>query len=152
MDLRHRSLVRTLLLSASILAACLVAAPAIAQAVYVDGFVTLSSDGNCMFVRQHDGSTLTVVGRWYGLTANDWVKFEGRPVADRFCGGQAGVEIVGVQSIWSDEAHRTFYYSHDRDGAYERWLEIKRHREWERDRERERRLHYEPAPPPPPQH
>ena len=48
------------------------------------------------------------------------------------------------------EAHRTFYYSHDRDGAYERWLEMKRHRE--RDRERERRLHYEPAPPPPPQH
>jgi hypothetical protein len=146
MELTHRSLARTLLLSALILAACLVAAPAVAQPLYVDGVVSLSSDGNCMFVRQHDGSVVTVVGRWYGLLPNDWVKFEGRAVPDRFCGRSTGVEIVGIDSIWSDEGHRTFYYSHDRDGEYQRWLELKRHQQWERDRERERRMHYEPPP------
>ena len=147
----HRSLARTVLLSASILAACLVATPAVAQPISVDGVVSLSADGNCMFVRQHDGTVLTVVGRWYGLTANDWVHFDGRPVADRFCGSPGGVEIVAVRSIWSDEAHRNFYYSADRDGEYQRWLEAKRHQQWERDREREIRLHHEPPPPPPPQ-
>jgi hypothetical protein len=149
MEFTHRCLARTLVLAALVLAAGLVAVPAVAQPTYVDGFVTLSPDGNCMFVKEHDGRVLTVVGRWYGLTAHDYVRFEGRLVPDRFCGGPAGVEIVGIQSIWSDEAHRTFYYSHDRDGEYQHWLEMKRHREWERDRERERRLHYEPAPPPP---
>jgi hypothetical protein len=146
MELTHRSLARTLLLAALVLGAGLVAAPAVAQPTYVDGFVSLSPDGNCMFLRQHDGSTLTVVGRWYGLMANDHVRFEGRLVPDRFCGGAQGVEIASVQSLWSDEGHRNFYYNSDRDGEYRRWLEMKRHREWERDREREHRLHYEPPP------
>jgi hypothetical protein len=145
MELTPRSLVR-ILLAALIAAAGLAAAPAFAQPTYVEGVVSLSPDGNCMSVRQHDGTVLTVVGRWYGLTANDYVRFEGRPVADRFCGGPAGVEVVAIRSIWSDEGHRTFYYNPDRDGEYQRWLEIKRHREWERDRERERRLHHEPPP------
>jgi hypothetical protein len=89
---------------------------------HVDGYISVSPDGRCMALRQHDGSLLTLDGRRRGLLNNDHVRMEGRMVADNRCGGQGGFDISLVQTIWADDRHKSTYYDQLRDGTFDNWL------------------------------
>jgi hypothetical protein len=129
MDLRSRSLVRRALLVSTLAAAACLALPAAALAqrgdtslAHVDGYVTVSPDGRCKVLKQHDGSLFSLFGHRRGLIANDHVRLEGRIVPDNRCGGQSGFEVTGVQAIWADDNHRSTYYDHLKDGTFGQWV------------------------------
>jgi hypothetical protein len=128
MELRSRALVlRTLLLSTLVAAACLALPAALAQradtsVAHVDGYVTVSPDGRCMVLKQHDGSLFSLFGHRRGLTANDHVRLEGRIVAESRCGAQSGFEVTSVQAVWADDNHRSTYYDHLKDGTFGQWV------------------------------
>jgi hypothetical protein len=129
MDLRSRSIVlRALLVSTLIAAACLaLTGAALAQrgdtsVAHVDGYVTVSPDGRCMILKQHDGSLFSLFGHRRGLVANDHVRLEGRIVAESRCGAQSAFEVTSVQAIWADDNHRSTYYDHLKDGTFGQWV------------------------------
>lgn len=128
MELRSRALVRRALLLSTLAAlACLLPAAALAQhadpgVAHVDGYVTVSPDGRCKVLKQHDGSLFSLFGHRRGLIANDHVRLEGRIVPDNRCGGQSGFEVTSVQAIWADDNHRSTYYDHLKDGTFGQWL------------------------------
>jgi hypothetical protein len=132
---------------------CCLAAPSLAQPgdttlAHVDGYLSISPDGRCAVLKQHDGSLLTLVGRWRGLAANDHVRLEGRLVPDTRCGGQGGFDVTLVQAIWADDNHRTTYYDHLQNGTFRSWAERYRPRELERYDRYDRRDRRYPGPPP----
>jgi hypothetical protein len=142
MPLRQRAVSRFLPIAVLLAAACFLAsAAAFAQVdkslAHVDGYVSLSPDGRCTALRQHDGSLLTLNGQRRGLIDRDHVRLEGRMVADNRCGGQGGFEITAVHTIWADDHHKSTYYDHLKDGDFHRWLERNRPAEAQRrDRDR----------------
>jgi len=149
MDLSPRLLARTLLMASLVIGLVVVAAAAAqprgdVSLAHVDGYLSLSPDGRCMVLKQHDGSAYTLVGRWRGLVGSDHVRLEGRFVPETRCGGQGGFEVTDVQAIWADDNHRSTYYDHLKDGAFRSWLQRNRPQEWDRERERERRDRHEP--------
>ena len=155
MDLSKRRLIYTLLFAAMV-CGFLAAAPAVA-AVYVDGYVSTSPDGNCVLVRSHEGRVYVLEGGgWQGVIGNDHVRLEGRFVPVNRCGIRNGFEVVDVASVWRGDAHRQVYYSHDRDGRFRDWAQQHRRSEWDRwDRERRDHRdhgehHEEHREPPPP--
>jgi hypothetical protein len=156
MDLSKRHLTYILLLGALVLG-FLAAAPAVA-AVYVDGYVSASPDGNCVLVRDHEGKVYVLEGGgWQGVIGNDHVRLEGRFIPERRCGVRNGFEVSNVATVWSDDAHGQVYYSHERDGRFRDWAQSHRRDQWEKwDRERRQHHdrggehheeHHEPPPP-----
>jgi hypothetical protein len=139
MDLRQRFALRTLLLAALLVLGVL-GAPALAQPrgdtslAHVDGYLSASPDGRCLVIKQHDGSTYSLVGRWHGLIGNDHVRLEGRFVPEARCGGQGGFQVTAVQAIWADDNHRSTYYDHLKDGPLRAWVERNRPQELQRYR------------------
>lgn len=149
MDFRRR-LANPLLLAALVLA-FVAAAPA--AAVYIDGYVTASPNGDCVLVRSHDGRVYALEGpASQGVIGNDHVRLEGRFVPETRCGVRDGFEVSDVATIWSDDAHHVVAYARDRDGRFRDW--VRRHREhewesWDRDRhhgEHHGEEHHEPPP------
>jgi hypothetical protein len=133
MDLKPRTAVRILLVcscSALLLAAVMLipagAQPGDTSLAHVDGYVSISPDGRCMVLKQHDGSSVTLFGRRRGLLNNDHVRLEGRLVPDNRCGGQGGLEITLVQAIWADDNHKSTYYDHLKDGLFPQWVQRNR--------------------------
>lgn len=128
MDFRSCSIVhRALLVSTLVAAACLLPAAALAQrgdtsVAHVDGYVTVSPDGRCMVLKQHDGSLFSLFGHRRGLIANDHARLEGRIVNESRCGAQSAFEIASVQAIWADDNHRSTYYDHLKDGTFGQWV------------------------------
>jgi hypothetical protein len=116
------------LLAAGCLAAAFLLAPAAARAQsdHVDGYVSVSPDGRCIVLKQHDGSLLAIYGRRRGLRANDHVRLEGTLTTGAACGAPRGYKITDVQTIWADDNHKSTYYDHLKDGPFERWLERNR--------------------------
>jgi hypothetical protein len=144
MDLENRFLGRTLL-AATLALAFLAAAPAAAAVVYIDGYVTAGPDVHCTLVKGHDGRVYALEGAgWQGVIANDHVRLAGRFVPERRCGVQSGFEVSDVQTIWTDDNHRSVYYDHARDGRFRDWA--RRHHERESAREHGDREHHEPPP------
>jgi hypothetical protein len=113
---------------------------------HVDGYLSISPDGRCAVLKQHDGSIFSLSGRWHGLAANDHVRLEGHLVPDTRCGGQGGFAITLVQAIWADDNHRSTYYDHLKDGTFRSWAERNRPRELQRFERRDRP--YSGGPPP----
>ena len=114
-----------LLLLAVCLAAGFLLAPAAAhaQSDHVDGYLSISPDGRCIVLKQHDGSLLSIYGRRRGLRANDHVRLEGTLVPGAACGAPGGFKITDVQTIWADDNHKTTYYDHLKNGPFDRWAE-----------------------------
>ncbi len=119
------------LVLAALFALCALCAPLLQVAAHaaadptvahVDGYVSVSPDGRCMALRQHDGSLLTLDGQRFGLLDKDHVRLEGRMVADHRCGGNGGFEVTLVQTIWADDRHKTTFYDQLRDGTFDRWV------------------------------
>jgi hypothetical protein len=154
MHLRYGILLRGLplaLLALGVLAVPGHAQPADRSIAHVDGYVTVSPDGRCAVLKQHDGSLLTLDGAWRGLVPNDHVRLEGRFVPDTRCGGQGGFEVLAVQALWADDNHRSTYYDHLKDGDFRGWVYRARPQAWDRYRGREwDRDRRGPLPPPPP--
>jgi hypothetical protein len=121
---RHRTAAAVVLLVVAF-AAGLLLAPAVAQAQvdHVDGYLSISPDGRCMVLKQHDGSQLSIFGRRRGLQQNDHLRLEGKLVSGGSCGAPGGFEITDVQTIWADDKHKTTYYDHLKDGPFDRWAE-----------------------------
>jgi hypothetical protein len=133
MNPQLRTAVRNLLLAVLLGLTCLAvtAAPAAAwqgdtSLAHIDGYLSISPDGRCMVLKQHDGSLLTLFGRRRGLVNNDHLRLEGRLVAGNGCGGQGGFEITKVQTVWADDNHRSTYYDHLKNGDFVRWVEQNR--------------------------
>jgi hypothetical protein len=146
-----RGVARFLAVAALLAAGCLLT-PAVARAqgvggvAHVDGYVSVSPNGRCMAVRQHDGALLTLYGSRRGLINNDHVRLEGRLVAGHACGGNGGFEITTVQTLWGDDNHRSTLYDHLRNGEFRRWVEHNRpdevrhnDRDWDHDWDRPHR-------------
>jgi hypothetical protein len=112
------SLILVLTLAASFLLAPVVAW---AQGDHVDGYISVSPDGRCMVLKQHDGSLLSLFGRRRGLQASDHVRLEGHLVAGASCGAPGGFETTDVQTIWADDKHKSTYYDHLKDGPFDHW-------------------------------
>jgi hypothetical protein len=115
-----------------LVAVCLVAgfllAPAAAQAQrdHVDGYLSVSPDGRCIVLKQHDGSLLAISGRRRGLRTNDHIRLEGTLVSGAYCGAPGGFKITDVQTIWADDNHKSTYYDHLKDGSFDRWVDRNR--------------------------
>ena len=140
MELSHRSLAFTLLLAALVWGGVL-AAPAAAQhadlnVAHTDGYVSVSPDGSCVVLKTHDGSLLSLSGRWRGLRANDHVRIEGRFVPDTRCGAPGGFEVTLVQAIWADDRHKSTFYDYTKDGEFRSWVQRNRPGDGDRDRDR----------------
>lgn len=96
---------------------------ALAQGDHVDGYLSISPDGRCMILKQHDGSLLALYGRRHGLQQNDHVRLEGNLERGGACGAPGGFRITDVQAIWADDHHKSTYYDHLKDGPFDRWAE-----------------------------
>jgi hypothetical protein len=132
MNIQTSRRLRLLLGAAALLAAALLlAAPGPARAAapnidHTDGYISVSPDGRCMVLKQHDGRLLALVGRRRGLGNNDHVRLEGHFNGDRSCGAQGGFEVTDVQTIWADDNHKTTYYDHLKDGPFPHWVDVNR--------------------------
>jgi hypothetical protein len=122
---KRRSFIRVLGPALLLAAAGLVlpargASAAYPEIAHVDGY--LSANGGCLMLRQHDGSTLSVVGASTGLAGGDHVRVEGRLVPDPGCGAP-GFEVTLVQTLWADDNHRTTYFDHLNGEPFQRFAE-----------------------------
>ena len=90
---------------------------------HIDGYISISPDGRCVVLRQHDGSTYSVIGRWQGLLSKDHVRLEGHIGEGGHCGAQSSFELAEVQTVWGDDNHKTTFYDHLKDGRFRQWAE-----------------------------
>jgi len=145
MHLDKRFLIRTVLLAALTLG-LLVAAPAAAATVYLEGFVTAAPEPGCMLVKDHDGNVYALQGTgWYGVLGNDYVRLEGSIVPEPACGASSSIRVSDVTTVWRDDTRKVIVYERTKEGRFADWVRRHREREW-RDWEREHHI-----PPPPPQ-
>jgi hypothetical protein len=145
MHLHKRYFGLTLPLAALALA-FLMAVPAAAAVVYVEGSITPGPDPDCVLVRDNEGHTYALEGTgWRGIVDTDRVRLEGTIVAENRCGVTSAFRVADVDTIWTDDAHKVVFYERTRDGRFTDWVRRHREKEW---REWENRHHIPPPPPP----
>lgn len=87
---------------------------------HIDGYLT-GGGGECRPLRDHDGRVWMLVGNTYGLQQGDHVRLYGRIVDGGQCGWQGtAFDIYEVRTVWADDRHRSTYYDHLYDGAFDR--------------------------------
>lgn len=124
----------------------LMAAPAAAAVVYINGNVTAGPDPDCMMVTDNEGHTYALEGTsWYGVINTDRVRLEGTVVPESRCGVTSAFRVADVDTIWTDDAHKVVFYDHTKDGHFASWVRHHREKEWQ---EWENRHHVPPPPPP----
>ena len=145
MDLKHRYFGHALLFAALALG-FLMAAPAVAAVVYIDGYVAPGPEPDCVLVKDHEGHVYALEGTgWRGVIDNDHVRLEGTIVPESRCGVTSAFQVADVDTIWRDDAHKVVYYEHTKDGRFTSWVRRHRQKEWD---EWEARHHIPPPPPP----
>ncbi len=145
MELKHRYFGHALLLAALALG-FLMAAPAVAAVVYVEGSVVAGPEPDCVLVKDSEGHTYALEGiGWRGIIDTDRVRLEGTLVPESRCGVTTAFRVADVDTIWTDDAHKVVFYEHTRDGRFVNWVRRHREKEW---REWESRHHIPPPPPP----
>ena len=112
MSSRRRSLFRlmgpALLLAAGLVLPLRAGFAAYPDIIHVDGYLSASGAG-CVMLREHDGRTYALRGETRGLLGGDHVRLEGRLAPDPGCGAP-GFEVTRVQTLWSDDHHRSTYF------------------------------------------
>jgi hypothetical protein len=145
MELKNRFFGPTLLLAALALG-FLLAAPAVAAVVYVEGSIAPGPSPDCVLVRDQEGHTYALEGTgWRGIVDTDRVRLEGSIVPENRCGVTSAFRVADVDTIWTDDAHRVVYYERTKDGRFASWVRRHREKEW---REWENRHNIPPPPPP----
>src|SRR5204862_8042024 len=97
-----------------------------------DGFATDGylkwNDSDCLVMRDHDGKTRVLVGAVDGLEDDDHVRLWGHTVRNAECKDRSGqaYEVTEVLTIWANDRHTETYYDHEKDGAFERWVQKNR--------------------------
>lgn len=87
---------------------------------HIDGYLT-DEGYECQALRGHDGRVWMLVGNTYGLRSGDHVRLYGRTADGGSCGWQGtAFDIYEVRTVWADDRHRTTYYDHLTDGAFDR--------------------------------
>ena len=112
-------LLLTLCLAAAFLAPVAHAQPGVD---HVDGYLSISPDGRCMVLKQHDGALLALFGRRRGLQNNDHLRLEGKLTSGASCGAPGGFQVTSVQTVWADDNHKTTYYDPLKDGSFDAWV------------------------------
>jgi hypothetical protein len=119
---------RAKLFAPALLFAALLAIPAIASAANdggfaVDGYLAGSRGGDCLVLREHDGSVRYVTGNLGSLQTGDHVRLYGFPVSGSACGVRGSAyEVSEVLTIWGDDRHRTTLFDHLTDGSFDRYI------------------------------
>jgi hypothetical protein len=101
----------------------------------IDGFVTF--EGRCPTLRDHESDRVfALTGNTRALRPGDHVTLSEREVGGNSCGLNAPtLEVVGIDTIWRGDDHRSVYYDASRDGDFDRFIVENRDRGgWYADR------------------